>query len=77
MLISSYSFLFIIRYLNSELYNLKGMDFIGSVVSLGCGEVLGTYQGKVAMIDQDAQTVTIEKAFRNGIQCSVPQVTIK
>ena len=52
-------------------------SFLGSQVSVDCGEVLGTYQGKVTAIEQESQTITITSVFRNGIQCQVPHVTIR
>ena len=53
------------------------MEFVGSIVSLSCGDVLGTYQGKLIQVNNSTQMVTIDKPFRNGMQCSVPTVTIK
>lgn len=51
-------------------------DFVGSLVSLDCGEVLGTYQGLVSKIDEKTQLVTITKAYRNGVKCDVQDITI-
>lgn len=52
-------------------------QFIGSMVSIDCGEVLGIYQGLLDSIDQSRQMLTIVSAFHNGIRCSVPHITIK
>lgn len=52
-------------------------DFVGSLVSLDCGEVLGTYQGLVSKIDEQTQMVSISKAFRNGVKCDVQDITIR
>lgn len=52
-------------------------EWIGSIVSIDCGEVLGTYQGHVADVDQDTQSISITNGFRNGIKCVVPKITIK
>jgi enhancer of mRNA-decapping protein 3 len=51
--------------------------FIGSVVSIYCGEVLGTYQGVVTQIDSAQQTLTLADPFCNGLKGKVPSVTIK
>ena len=53
------------------------MSYVGSLVSLDCGEVLGTYQGQVRNVDNSSQLLTISKAFRNGIKCEVPEITIR
>jgi len=53
------------------------MQFIGSMVSIDCGEVLGIYQGLLEGIDQSKQMLTIVNAFHNGTRCSVPNITIK
>jgi enhancer of mRNA-decapping protein 3 len=52
-------------------------DYVGSLVSLDCGEVLGTYQGLVSKIDEKTQMVSISKAFRNGVKCDVQDITIR
>lgn len=52
-------------------------NFVGSIVSLDCGETLGSYQGQVKCIDNSTQTLTVIKAYRNGIPCQVPEITIK
>jgi len=51
--------------------------YIGSMVSIDCGEVLGIYQGLLDSIDQSKQMLTIVDAFHDGTRCSVPRVTIK
>ncbi|XP_006817169.1 enhancer of mRNA-decapping protein 3-like [Saccoglossus kowalevskii] len=50
--------------------------FVGCVVSLHCGDILGTYQGHVSMVDKTQQTISLQKAFRNGVKCTVPELTI-
>ena len=52
-------------------------EWVGCVVSIDCGEVLGTYQGHVSEVDQETQSISIMKGFRNGIKCVVPKITIK
>ena len=51
--------------------------FLGSVVVIDCGSVLGTYQGLVSDVDKTAQTISITHVLHNCLQCSVPQVTIR
>lgn len=46
-------------------------------MSIDCGETLGTYQGQVSAVDSDAQTLSISDVYRNGVQASVPIVTLK
>ncbi|XP_074650254.1 enhancer of mRNA-decapping protein 3-like [Tubulanus polymorphus] len=50
--------------------------YIGKSVSIDCGDVLGTYQGFVSQVDKEQQTLSIIKAYRNGISCQVPSITI-
>jgi len=52
-------------------------QFLGSMVSIDCGEVLGIYQGLLDGVDQTKQMLTIVNAFHNGIRCSMPYITIK
>lgn len=52
-------------------------NYIGSMVSIDCGEVLGIYQGLLDSIDQSKQMLTVVDAFHDGTRCSVPRVTIK
>ncbi|XP_067015635.1 enhancer of mRNA-decapping protein 3 isoform X2 [Anabrus simplex] len=42
-------------------------QWIGFTVSVNCGETLGTYQGQIIHVDSSGQTITLKKAFRNGI----------
>lgn len=42
-------------------------QFVGYVVSINCGESLGIYQGVICSVDSKAQTLTLKRAFRNGI----------
>ena len=52
-------------------------SFIGSVVSIDCGNVLGIYQGLVSCVDKTAQTISITRVLHNCQPCSVPMVTIR
>ena len=51
--------------------------FLNCVVSIECGDILGSYQGQVSEVDNKQQTITIIKAFHNGIKCNFPKITIK
>ncbi|ELT87191.1 hypothetical protein CAPTEDRAFT_171728 [Capitella teleta] len=51
-------------------------SYIGSVVSIHCGDVLGTYQGVVLQIDGGQQTLTLSEPFCNGMKGKVSTVTI-
>ncbi|KAK3609112.1 hypothetical protein CHS0354_007790 [Potamilus streckersoni] len=52
------------------------INWIGCLVSLDCGDVLGTYQGQVKAVDNSGQTLTISHTYRNGIACEIPEITI-
>ncbi|KAK0168408.1 hypothetical protein PV327_002211 [Microctonus hyperodae] len=49
-------------------------EFVGCMVSIKCVDDLGTFQGQI--VDFNRQTVTISKAFKNGMPHSSQQVTI-
>lgn len=49
--------------------------FLGSYVSIDCGDTFGFYQGMVAKIDTVSQALTLKDAWRNGTACS-DEVTI-
>lgn len=50
-------------------------QFVGCMVSIKCVDDLGTYQGQITNFNRE--TVTISKAFKDGIPHSSQQVTIK
>lgn len=52
-------------------------DWVGYVVSIDCGEPLGTYQGQIKAVNTKDQTLTLNKTFRNGIPSPYNQVTIR
>ena len=56
---------------------MNQVDFIGNVLSLSCGEALGTFQGEVSAISKDKQTISLKNAYRNGVKYEVPEVTIR
>uniref|UniRef100_A0A672I0R8 Enhancer of mRNA-decapping protein 3 n=1 Tax=Salarias fasciatus TaxID=181472 RepID=A0A672I0R8_SALFA len=50
-------------------------DWVGSVVSIFCGETLGVYQGEVSSVDRTSQTISLKQPYHNGVRCPVPEVT--
>ena len=53
------------------------MAFAGNVVSIDCGEAMGTYQGVVVTVNPEDNSITIAQPFKNGSLCAVPKVTIR
>ena len=51
-------------------------NWLGKTVSLDCGGV-GHFQGVIDSVHLDEQTITLKKAFQNGLPCKVPSVTIR
>ncbi|KAG9489548.1 enhancer of mRNA-decapping protein 3 isoform X2 [Eleutherodactylus coqui] len=52
-------------------------DWLGSIVSINCGDTLGVYQGRVSAVDQLNQTISLTRPFHNGVKCLVPEVTFR
>ncbi|XP_075713923.1 enhancer of mRNA-decapping protein 3 isoform X2 [Rhinoderma darwinii] len=52
-------------------------DWLGSIVSINCGDTLGVYQGRVSAVDQLNQTISLTHPFHNGVKCLVPEVTFR
>ncbi|XP_040269686.1 enhancer of mRNA-decapping protein 3 isoform X3 [Bufo bufo] len=52
-------------------------DWLGSIVSINCGDALGMYQGCVSAVDQINQTISLMQPFHNGVKCLVPEVTFR
>ncbi|XP_075432067.1 enhancer of mRNA-decapping protein 3 isoform X2 [Ascaphus truei] len=52
-------------------------DWLGSIVSVNCGQTLGVYQGRVSAVDQLHQTISLTHPFHNGVKCLVPEVTFR
>ncbi|XP_039759311.1 enhancer of mRNA-decapping protein 3 [Pararge aegeria] len=48
--------------------------WVGYAVSVSCGEPLGCYQGTI--LEADGNTITLNKAFRNGFPYPKSQVTL-
>uniref|UniRef100_A0A147BGB1 Enhancer of mRNA-decapping protein 3 n=1 Tax=Ixodes ricinus TaxID=34613 RepID=A0A147BGB1_IXORI len=51
-------------------------QWVGCVVVVECGDILGTYRGKIVSVDSERQQIVLSQATRNGVKCHVPQVTI-
>lgn len=56
---------------------IMATDWLGSIVSINCGESLGVYQGRVSAVDQVSQTISLTRPFHNGVKCLVPEVTFR
>ncbi|KAM4748324.1 enhancer of mRNA-decapping protein 3 [Rhinophrynus dorsalis] len=52
-------------------------EWLGSIVSINCGDTLGVYQGCVSSVDQANQTISLTQPFHNGVKCLVPEVTFR
>ncbi|XP_037080781.1 enhancer of mRNA-decapping protein 3-like [Pollicipes pollicipes] len=50
-------------------------QYVGATISLDCGAALGQYQGVVSAINNEDQTLTITKPFRNGVPCTMQDLT--
>ncbi|XP_070822536.1 enhancer of mRNA-decapping protein 3-like isoform X2 [Chaetodon trifascialis] len=50
-------------------------DWLGSVVLINCGQMLGVYQGEVSSVDHASQTISLRQPYHNGTRCPVPEVT--
>nr|CAB3240808.1 enhancer of mRNA-decapping protein 3-like [Phallusia mammillata] len=51
-------------------------EFVGRHVSINCGPVLGFFQGQITSVNSSNQAITIKDAFKNGVKCSCPEVTL-
>ncbi|KAL8615910.1 hypothetical protein ACOMHN_034586 [Nucella lapillus] len=51
-------------------------EWIGCVVSINCGSTLGDYQGQVTSINSNEQSVTINRAYRNGKKSQIDTITL-
>ncbi|XP_077515541.1 enhancer of mRNA-decapping protein 3 [Amblyomma americanum] len=51
-------------------------QWVGCIVVVDCGDILGTYRGKIESVDAAKQQIVLSQASRNGTKCLVPQVTI-
>ena len=60
----------------SHIWNMAA-DWLGSIVSINCGDSLGVYQGRVSAVDQVSQTISLTRPFHNGVKCLVPEVTFR
>lgn len=56
---------------------IMATDWLGSIVSINCGDSLGVYQGRVSAVDQVSQTISLTRPFHNGVKCLVPEVTFR
>ncbi|KAG8183654.1 hypothetical protein JTE90_005640 [Oedothorax gibbosus] len=54
---------------------MSGM-WLGSIVSVDCGNVLGVFQGEISNVDGCNQTISLINVSRNSVKCQVPEVTL-
>ncbi|GFR33939.1 enhancer of mRNA-decapping protein 3 [Trichonephila clavata] len=50
--------------------------WIGSIVSVDCGDVLGVFEGEISNVDGENQTISLINVSRNSVKCQVPEVTL-
>lgn len=53
-----------------------GEKYLGSYVSVDCGDFNGYYQGKVSSVDTFNQTLTLKDVWKNGLKASIDDVTL-
>ena len=53
-----------------------GDNYLGCLVSIDCGDLLGNYQGEVCKIDTSRQTLTLKDVFHNGLKSNVLETTL-
>ncbi|XP_054719778.1 enhancer of mRNA-decapping protein 3-like isoform X2 [Uloborus diversus] len=51
-------------------------EWIGSIISVDCGDVLGIFEGEISNVDGNNQTISLINVSRNNIKCQVPEVTL-
>lgn len=51
-------------------------QWVGCIVDVDCGDILGTYRGRIESVDTVNQQIVLSQASRNGTKCHVSQVTI-
>ncbi|XP_043933135.1 enhancer of mRNA-decapping protein 3 isoform X2 [Protopterus annectens] len=65
----------VIRSFDNHHRSEMAANWIGSIVSIDCGEGLGVYQGRVSLVDPNCQTIALTEPFHNGKKYSMPEVT--
>ncbi|GIY25131.1 enhancer of mRNA-decapping protein 3 [Caerostris extrusa] len=50
--------------------------WIGSIISVDCGDVLGVFEGEISNVDEGNQTISLINVSRNSVKCQVPEVTL-
>ena len=53
-----------------------GEKYLGSFVSIDCGDVLGYFQGQVYKVDTFNQTISLKEVWKNGMKSSVSEITL-
>ncbi|XP_022095651.1 enhancer of mRNA-decapping protein 3-like isoform X2 [Acanthaster planci] len=52
-------------------------SFVGCLLSVDCGDYLGTFQGEVTLVNKDQQTISLRRPYRNGVKFDTPEITIR
>ena len=50
--------------------------YLGSYVTVDCGELFGCFQGQVSSVDTFNQTLTLKDVWKNGLKSSIDDVTL-
>lgn len=50
--------------------------WLGSIVSVDCGDTHGIYEGKISSIDNDKQTLSLINVSRNNVKCPIKEITL-
>lgn len=51
--------------------------WIGSLVSVDCGIVLGVFEGEISSVDEINQTISLINVSRNNVKCTIPEITLR
>ncbi|CAL1278907.1 unnamed protein product [Larinioides sclopetarius] len=50
--------------------------WVGSIISVDCGDVLGVFEGEISNVDGENQTISLINVSRNNVKCEVKEVTL-
>jgi len=51
-------------------------QYLGSCVSIDCGQVLGYFQGQVYKVDTSNQTISLKDVWKNGVKSTIHDITL-
>jgi len=52
-------------------------QYLGSFVSIDCGEILGYFQGQVYKVDTSNQTISLKDVWKNGVKSTIHDITLR